>query len=65
MPKLKTNKGTAKRFKPAGKGSFKHRRGFRNHILTSKSHKRKRQLRANKLVHSSDLQSIARLINGS
>lgn len=65
MPKLKSNRGTAKRFKKTGSGRFKHRQGFRNHILTKKSQKRKRQLRANTLVHDSDQRSIERLINGS
>ena len=44
MPKLKTNRGAAKRFKATGSG-FKHRGTARNHILTKKSTKRKRHLR--------------------
>ena len=44
MPKLKTSSGAAKRFKKTAKG-YKHRQSFRNHILTKKPTKRKRQLR--------------------
>ena len=36
MPKLKSNRGAAKRFKPTGTGRFKHRQSFKNHILTKK-----------------------------
>ncbi|HXH54683.1 MAG TPA: 50S ribosomal protein L35, partial [Gammaproteobacteria bacterium] len=39
MPKLKTNKGAAKRFKKTGSGGYKHRQSHRNHILTKKSSK--------------------------
>ncbi|MEW6535753.1 MAG: 50S ribosomal protein L35 [Candidatus Auribacterota bacterium] len=45
MPKLKTNKGAAKRFKVTAKGKVKASSAFSNHILTKKSSKRKRQLR--------------------
>ncbi|MCZ0945290.1 MAG: 50S ribosomal protein L35, partial [Gammaproteobacteria bacterium] len=44
MPKQKTHSGAAKRFRRTATG-FKHRRTNRNHILTKKSSKRKRQLR--------------------
>ncbi len=37
MPKLKSNRGAAKRFKKTGSGHIKHRQGFRNHILTKKA----------------------------
>ena len=42
MPKLKTHRGAAKRFRRTSAG-FKHRRAYKNHILTKKSPKRKRQ----------------------
>ena len=44
MPKLKTNRGAAKRFKRTGSGKLRRRRAFDNHILTKKAPKRKRRL---------------------
>ena len=61
MPKMKTSSGAAKRFKKTGKG-YKHRQSFRNHILTKKSTKRKRQLRKLKDVAPSDVPLIKRLL---
>jgi large subunit ribosomal protein L35 len=61
MPKLKTNRGAAKRFR-ATAGGFKCRRSFRNHILTKKSTKRKRQLRAMGRVDESDVRAVSRLL---
>lgn len=63
MPKIKTNRSAAKRFKPTGLGGLKHRSAFRNHILTKKKMKRKRHLRGMAMVHESDLKSIKRLLN--
>lgn len=57
----KTNRGAAKRFKVTA-GGLKHKRAFRNHILTKKSQKLKRQLRANRLVNKSDVKSICRML---
>ena len=48
--KIKSVRGAAKRFKKTGSGKYMHRRAYRNHILTKKSQKRKRQLRHNKTV---------------
>lgn len=62
MPKMKTNRGAAKRFKRTGKGALKRRRAYRNHILTKKATKRKRQLRDNVNVHSNDTTSIDRML---
>lgn len=45
MPKMKTHRGAAKRFKKTGNGNFKRGHAFRSHILTKKSTKRKRNLR--------------------
>lgn len=45
MPKLKTKRGAAKRFKPNGSGRFKRMRRYRRHYLTGKSMQRKRHLR--------------------
>lgn len=62
MPKLKSNRGAAKRFSKGASGKFKHRQSFRNHILTNKSSKRKRQLRADLDIHKSDHKAVARLL---
>ena len=62
MPKMKTCKGAAKRFKRTGTGKLKRRRAFRAHILTKKPTKRKVQLRSNVEVSKSDTQSINRLL---
>lgn len=62
MPKMKTNRGAAKRFKRRGNGQLKRRCANRNHILTKKAHKRKRQLRNAPDVKKSDATSIDRLL---
>lgn len=62
MPKMKTNSGAAKRFSRTASGKFKHRQSHRNHILTKKSTKRKRQLRGMAAIHDHDQQAIARLV---
>lgn len=54
MPKMKTHKGTAKRFKLTGGGKIKRGNAFKSHILEKKSPKRKRAFRADSLVHKSD-----------
>lgn len=64
MPKLKSNRGTAKRFRKTATG-IKHRGSHRNHILTKKSQKRKRQLRHSLLVNKADILSVDRLLHGS
>lgn len=62
MPKMKTHRGAAKRFKTTKKGKVKYRRGFRNHILTKKSQKRKRQLRKPGYLKGCDAKNIKRLL---
>jgi len=62
MPKLKTNKGAAKRFKKTGSGGYKHRQSHRNHILTKKSSKRMRQLKHMQMVSSSDVAAIQQML---
>ncbi len=62
MPKLKTNRGAAKRFKKTASGGFKCNHSHRRHILTKKSTKRKRQLRSPNMVHPSDVHGVARLL---
>lgn len=62
MAKLKTNRGAAKRFRKTASGRFKHRQGFRNHILTKKSSKRKRQLRNPGIVAKVDTPAVAQML---
>ena len=61
MPKLNISRGATKRFKKTGKG-YKHRQSFRNHILTKKSTKRKRHLRAMKDIAPADVPRIRRMM---
>ncbi|GBE14676.1 MAG TPA: 50S ribosomal protein L35 [Proteobacteria bacterium] len=62
MPKIKTNRGAAKRFKSTGTGKLKRRRAYHSHILTSKNQKRKRRLRSGTMVHSADADRVRRLV---
>lgn len=62
MPKMKTNRGAAKRFKLTANGGAKHRRALRSHILTKKSSKLKQHRRSNVLVGKSDIKSVHRLL---
>ncbi len=65
MPKLKTNRGAKKRFRISKSGRIKYRQAHRNHILTKKSTKRKRQLRAKASIKSCDALEVTRLLTGS
>ena len=62
MPKLKTNRGAAKRFSRTANGKFKRSQAFLNHILTKKSTKRKRQLREGLLVAPADEAAIRKML---
>ncbi len=62
MPKMKTNRGAAKRFRKTASGKFKHGQGYRRHILTKKSTKRKRHLRTVSAVCASDTKSVQRMM---
>lgn len=64
MPKLKTNRGAVKRFRKTA-NHFKCKQSHHNHILTKKTTKRKRQLRAMVLVKQSDQHAVTRLLRGS
>lgn len=64
MPKLKTNRGAAKRFKRTAKG-FKHAQSHKRHILTKKDTKRKRHLRGKAMVKKCDMRSVERMLTGS
>jgi len=62
MPKIKSNRGAAKRFTRGASGKFKHRQSHRSHILTKKSSKRKRHLRGIVALHDSDQNAVARML---
>lgn len=62
MPKLKTNKGAAKRFKVTASGKIKRKKAYLRHILSTKSTKQKRHLRAGAFVDSANLRSIKKLL---
>jgi len=62
MPKLKSNRGAAKRFKATGSGKIKRYKAFASHLLTSKTTKRKRTLRKSVLVNKRDVKNIRRLL---
>ena len=62
MPKIKSNRGAAKRFKATASGGFKRGQSHRRHILTKKSTKRKRQLRSPDMIHGSDVRSVSRML---
>ncbi len=62
VPKLKTNRGAAKRFKKTGPGRIKVKRAFARHILTKKSPGRKRGLRSAKYIDRADEKGIKKLI---
>jgi large subunit ribosomal protein L35 len=62
MPKLKTHRGAAKRFKKTKSGKILRAKAFKRHILTSKTTKRKRGLRGTFVVSDADAPKIARMI---
>ena len=62
MPKMKTNRAAAKRFKLTAKGKLKHRKAFRSHILSKKTTKRKRHLRKDEYVDESNVKQVKRMI---
>ncbi|AJF06458.1 50S ribosomal protein L35 [Geoalkalibacter subterraneus] len=62
MPKMKTNRGAAKRFRKTGTGKIRRGKAFRSHILTKKSTKRKRNLRSATIISGRDEKNVSRLI---
>lgn len=62
MPKLKTHRGAAKRFKKTARGKIRRNRAFASHLLTKKSPKRKRRLNHPALVSAADERRIRRLL---
>lgn len=62
MPKMKTNRGAAKRFTKTGTGRYKRAKAYANHILTKKDQKRKRRLRGDTIVADADQKLIRRML---
>ena len=62
MPKMKTHRGAAKRFRSTGTGKFKRSKAYKSHILTKKSTKRKRKLDTPTTVSSSDQRKVERML---
>ena len=62
MPKLKTNRGAAKRFKKTASGGFKRGHAYKSHILTKKDQKVKRNHRGTDMIDAADQKSIKRLL---
>jgi large subunit ribosomal protein L35 len=62
MPKMKTNRGAAKRLKATGSGKVVRSKAYASHILTKKTTKRKRSLRKSALVHSTNMKQVSKLV---
>lgn len=63
MPKVKTKSGAKKRFKLTGTGKIKRKCAYHSHILTKKSHKRKKRLASTTLVDRSDEGRVRLMLN--
>ena len=62
MPKMKTTKAAAKRFKSTGTGKLKRNKAYKSHILTKKSQKRKRNLRKAAITDSTNVKNIRKIL---
>jgi large subunit ribosomal protein L35 len=62
MPKIKTCRAAAKRFKRTGTGKYKFRKSHANHILTKKTTKRKRSLRVDQMISQDNMTEVRRLL---
>jgi len=62
MPKIKTCRAAAKRFKKTGSGKYKFRKSHASHILTKKSTKRKRSLRLDNIIDQDNMKEVRRLL---
>ena len=62
MPKMKSKRGAAKRFRVRGSGSIKRASAYRRHILTKKTTKRKRHMRRTSAVHSTNTRAIRSML---
>ncbi len=65
MPKMKSNRAAAKRFRKTGTGAIKRAQAFKSHILSKKAPKRKRNLRKGTLVSAGNLRQVKRLLPGT
>jgi large subunit ribosomal protein L35 len=64
MPKMKTHKGTKKRFRLTGTGKAKHRQAGTSHLATRKTHKQKRNLRGTRVVNGVETKKLVRALQG-
>ena len=62
MPKVKTKKAAAKRFKMTGTGKLKRMKAYKSHILTKKSQKRKRNLRKSTITDATNVKSMKKIL---
>ena len=62
MPKMKSNRAAAKRFKKTARGKIKHRKAFRSHLLGGKDRKRKRHLRTPAYVDRTNAEAVRKLL---
>ena len=62
MPKIKTNRAAAKRFKVTGTGKLKRNRAYKSHILTKKSTKRKRNLRQATITDATNVKNMKKVL---
>ncbi|MCK9522242.1 MAG: 50S ribosomal protein L35 [Proteobacteria bacterium] len=62
MPKMKTNRAAAKRFRKTASGKIRCDKPFHSHILTKKSSKRKRRLRKNDIVDATSTRQVRKLL---
>lgn len=60
MPKMKTHRGSAKRFRVTGSGKIMRAKAFKSHIMTKKSQKRKRNFRKETEMNASDAKTVKR-----
>ena len=62
MPKMKTTKAAAKRFKTTGTGKLKRHKAYKSHILTKKSQKRKRNLRKATITDATNVKNMKKIL---
>ena len=62
MPKMKTTKAAAKRFKTTGTGKLKRNKAYKSHILTKKSTKRKRNLRQATITDATNVKNMKKVL---
>lgn len=62
MPKVKTKRAAAKRFKVTGTGKLKRMKAYKSHILTKKSQKRKRNLRKSIITDATNVKSMKKIL---